>query len=347
MLQKLFAAALCLLLFTATACSNYNDSQKKQFSEMQAQLLSLLQDKTLSEQTRYAVINRVARNFYSINDLNAVTLFLTTWVEAHPEDNYNSYWLLMVAQAYLEAEAEPIAEYYFERILRDYPDLLVQGKSIHFLSLQQLIQISTNSTNRISYFTQLISRFPANVSITEMYIRLAKEYEKEGEWDQALKSYSLFLEQPDASTIQISGMPNAYESARQMVNFSQSEKNWTFETLDELEKAVKKAITNYDWRALDRYRSKVNFFAMSWKTNESAENALESFSMSAFMHGNRIRFNAELDDTSNSNEAYLRTTGWSLYINVWYLYFRKINFPVDPEIHGRWEWAGIYFGEKL
>ena len=25
----------------------------------------------------------------------------------------------------------------------------------------------------------------------------------------------------------------------------------------------------------------------------------------------------------------------------------KVNFPADPEIHGRWEWAGIYFGEKL
>ncbi|MCI6442425.1 MAG: tetratricopeptide repeat protein, partial [Spirochaetia bacterium] len=46
-------------------------------------------------------------------------------------------------------------------------------------------------------------------------------------------------------------------------------------------------------------------------------------------------------------EAYLRTTGWSNYVNVWYLYFRKVNFPADPEIHGRWEWAGIYYGEKL
>ncbi|MDR1596788.1 MAG: tetratricopeptide repeat protein, partial [Treponema sp.] len=46
-------------------------------------------------------------------------------------------------------------------------------------------------------------------------------------------------------------------------------------------------------------------------------------------------------------EAYLRTWGWSQYISTWYLYFRKINFPSDPEIHGRWEWAGIYYGEKF
>lgn len=63
--------------------------------------------------------------------------------------------------------------------------------------------------------------------------------------------------------------------------------------------------------------------------------------------GNRIYYDKNLDESSNPNEAYLRTTGWSRYISTWYLYFRKINFPLDPEIHGRWEWAGIYFGEKV
>ena len=65
------------------------------------------------------------------------------------------------------------------------------------------------------------------------------------------------------------------------------------------------------------------------------------------MTGNRIRYSSELDGASNPNEAYLRTWGWSTYVSVWYLYFRKVDFPIDPEIHGRWEWAGIYFGEML
>ena len=344
-----FLCVLCgVFALTAASCTqSAQNSSERQLSQTQAQLATLLEDSALSDQTRYAVINRLANNLYNADDKNGMALFLSNWVETHPDDSYNAYWLLLVAQAYLEADAKPVAEYYFERILRNYPDLLVQGKSVHFLSLQHLIHISTNATNRISYFNALITRFPANVSTTELYVRLAKEYEKEGEWAQALKSYALFLEQPDASTIQILDLPNAYDNARQMVQFSQSSKNWTFESLDALETAVKNAITNYDWRALDRYRSKVNFFAMSWKASESAENALESFSMHDFMRGNRIRYNATLDDTSNPNEAYLRTTGWSLYINVWYLYFRKINFPVDPEIHGRWEWAGIYYGEKL
>src|SRR5574344_149363 len=345
------ALILCVIIFTSCSAhtnkTTYLSANSKEYQSMQQQLQLLLQQDNMSAETRYAIVNRIANNMLSVKDYNSLILFLTGWVDKHTDDMYNSYWLLMTAYAYLENNAEPIAEYYFERILRNYPDLLVHGQSIYFLCLQHLIQISKTPANRIFYFNQLVSRFPSNVNTTEIYVRLALEYEKEGDWNQALKSYSLFLEQPDASTIQIAGIPDAYQTARQMVDFANSTKDWTFESLDALETAVKTAINNYDWRSLDKYRSKVNFFAMSWKSDESDTNALESFSMRNFMLGNRIRYSDKLDDTSNQNEAYLRTTGWSQYITVWYLYFRKVNFPVDPDIHGRWEWAGIYFGEKM
>ncbi|WP_237706474.1 hypothetical protein [Treponema sp. JC4] len=86
---------------------------------------------------------------------------------------------------------------------------------------------------------------------------------------------------------------------------------------------------------------------MSWKQDEMDANAQEEFSMRSFMRGNRIRFADSLDPSSTPSEAYLRTTGWSTYVPVWYLYFRKVNFPLDSDIHGNWEWAGIYMGEKL
>ena len=66
------------------------------------------------------------------------------------------------------------------------------------------------------------------------------------------------------------------------------------------------------------------------------------------MLGNKIHCADGLDPSSTPTEAYFRTWGWSnRYVTVWYLYFRKVNFPSDPSVHGRWEWAGIYFGEKL
>ena len=346
----LILTAAFILAAAFFSCSEKNTSytaDTKTFRETQEQLKKHLNEANLSPKTRWAIVNRIANNLYTAGKSNEMVLFLTEWVENHPDDTYNAYWLLMVASDYLDKGAVPVAEYYFDRILQNYRDLYVQGKSIHFMCLEHLIQVSKTPAHRISYFNQLVSRFPSNVSITEMYVRLAQEYEKEGEWREALKSYSMFLAQPDASTIQIPGISDAYSSAKKMVDFDKSSKDWTFESLESLETSVKKAIKNYDWKSLDRYRSKVNFFAMSWKTNETASNALENFSMRNYMVGQRIRYSEKLDETSNPNEAYLRSTGWTPYMPVWYLYFRKINFPADPDIHGRWEWAGIYFGEKI
>lgn len=352
MKQKIISSILCVVIFfmNISCNSNINDSEfekVQKIQETQNELYILLKNETLDEISRYAIINQIANNLVALKDYNGLILFLTDWVQNHPDDTYNAYWLLMTAYAYMSTKAEPIAEYYFDKILREYKDLLVKDKSIHFICLQNLIQISQNTSNRIRYFNQLINRFPTNISITELYLRLALEYEKESEWEMALKSYAMFLAQPDASTIQISGEPNAYKKARQLVGFSNSPKDWTFENLADLEAAMKRAIRNYDWRSLDKYKAKVNFFSMSWKQDEMDPNAQEEFSMKNFMRGNRVRFSAELDKDSNSNEAYLRTWGWSRYVSIWYLYFRKVNFPLDPDIHGNWEWAGIYMGEKL
>ncbi|MDD7015169.1 MAG: tetratricopeptide repeat protein [Treponema sp.] len=341
------AALLCFAFLSCSVTSEQNKSITKEYIQTQKSLAEFLEKDDLSQEARFAVVNKIATNMLSVKDYNSLTLFLTEWVENHPQDPYNAYWLLMTAYAYLETDSKPVAEYYFERIINNYDDLMINENSIHFLCLQHLIQISTVPANRISYFTKLISKFPGQISLTESYYRLALEYEKEGEWTLALKTYNQFLEQDDAFSIQIAGIPNAYLNARQLIDFNNSPKDWTFESLDALVSAVKTAISNYNYRALDKYKSKVNFFAMSWRQDETDSNAQQSFSMHDYMNGQRIRYSPELDSSSTPNEAYLRTWGWSTYINVWYLYFRKVNFPADPDIHGRWEWAGIYYGEKL
>ena len=338
---------LVQLSFIFCSCNKQENKKQEDFTAHQEQLKEILVTQNLNQQQRYTIINQMANNLLANKDYQGVILFLTDWVESHPDDLYNSYWLLMTAFAYLSTGAEPVAEYYFDRILNKCQDLSVKGQSIHFICLQNLIQISKNPSNRTKYFNALINRFPQNINTTEIYLRLAMEYEKDNQWDMALKTYFLFLEQPDAVTIQIPGESDAYKKARHLVDFNNSSKDWTFESLPALEKAVKRAIRNYDWKSLDKYKAKVNFFSMSWKQDEMDANSQEVFSMRAWMRGNRIRFSEELDETSNSNEAYLRTWGWSTYVPVWYLYFRKINFPLDPDIHGTWEWAGIYMGNKI
>jgi len=353
------AALICAGIFLAAASTAVFFSCKDKAQKIrettyeynQEQLGILLEKKDISEETRFAVIKNIAQNMLSQKDYPGLILFLSEWVENHPDDKYNAYWLLVTANTYLEIDSKPVAEYYFERIINNYNDLMITSNSgerlsVHFMSLQHLIQISQNPTNRISYFNQLITRFPDKVKITELYVRLALEYEKEGEWALALRAFRQFLAQDDASTIRISDLPNAFANARQFVDFYNSSKNWTFETLDELVAAVKKAISTYNPGQLDSYKSRVNFFNISWRQDENSSNPQATFYASDYMRGNRIRFNDTLDEISTPTEAYLRTWGWT-NSKVWYFYFRKINFPVDPKVHGNWEWAGIYYGDKM
>lgn len=339
------------VLFSASflSCNKNLTYQQLTEDEILDSYRNAVKNQMLDSSQKFASINKIAQNLLAKEKYQDVILLLTEWVEENPNDIYNSYWLLITAHAYLSMHAEPIAEYYFDRILQTCPDLYVQGVSVHFRCLQNLIQISQTPTHKIKYFNELINRFPQNINTTELYLRLALEYEKDNQWEEALKTYELFIQQPDATTIQIPGEPDAYTNAIRLINFNKSDKDWTVESLSSLEKIIKKAIQNYDYETLDRYKAKVNFFTMSWKQDEINANSddQENFSFANWMNGNQIRFSPTLDESSTSNEAYLKTWGWSDYVSVWYFYFRKVNFPLKPEINGNWEWAGIYIGNKL
>lgn len=345
-LKKLANITLLILITTFfTSCINKKETSSNYQQEI-TEMKQILENSALSAEAKYGIINKIATTLLQHEQHTQLIVYLTDWIHKNPSDQFNTYWLLMVAHSYMKTNSEPMAEFYFERIIKNYKDLEIQGQSIHFLCLENLIKINKNPTSRIKYFNQLINRFPSRVSITEMYVRLAREYETIGEWKKALRTYKMFLDQPDSASIQISDIPDAYNYAKNLIDFNDSPKNWTFKTLPALEKAIKDAIFRYQPKKLDTYRSKVNFFAVSWKQDENATSGQVDFSMANYMHGNRISYDKELVPGPTSNEAYLRTTGWTT-MPVWYFYFREVNFPADPEIHGTWEWAGIYIGDML
>lgn len=342
--------ALLVSLFFSVSCSsgssNYLIDGLGQKTNEQKELLFLLEKNPENQETRFALMNKIATNLLLENNKPALIVFLTSAVENNPDNPYNAYWLLMVAHSYLQDEAYEIAEYFLNRILENYPDLEIHGKSIHLMSLENLIKITESPEMHIRYYSELITRFEPEIDLGYSYFMLARSYEKLGEWQLAIQTYMQFLSYGRFDIV-IPGIPDSYEYAKKLVDYNTSSKDWIFETLDDLVQSITKAISVYDYRSLEKYRAKVNFFAMSWKQESSDTNSQADFHMRDFMGGNRVRYNDTLDSSSNPHEAYLRTSGWSQYVSVWYLYFRKINFPADPNIHGCWEWAGIYYGEKL
>ena len=307
-------------------------------------LFALLESEEGTGEERFVVVREIANELLKHGEYGKLTHFLTTRVARYPDDPYNAYLLLMIAYVYQKQDSAPVAAYYFDRIVKNYPDLIVRGESVHLASLLKLIELVTEADQRVWYYKELISRFPEKIDLGSAYFMLAQSHEQVGEWDAAIKTYTKFLPFFESS---IPGFPDAFGYARKLVDFNNSPKDWSFETLGALVEAVKTALDKGSAASLRKYRAKVNFFAMSWEQEELDSNSLVEFNISDFMIGNRIRYADNLDASSNANEAFLRTWGWSQRISTWYLYFRKINFPADPEIHGRWEWAGIYYGEKI
>jgi tetratricopeptide (TPR) repeat protein len=307
-------------------------------------LFGLLADEARYGEEQFSVIREIANEYVRLQEYGKLINFLSTWTAKHPEDPYTAYYLLMTAYAHIRQEAFAVAALYFDLIVKNYPDLTVRDESIHLICLNQLINLVDNPEQRVWYYQELISRFPDKIDLGAAYFMLAQVYEQIGEWNGAIRAYTQFL--PYYGTV-IPGFPDADNYAKQIVDFNNSPKDWTFDNVNSLVNAIKAALDAGSSSRLWQYRAKVNFFARSWEQEDTDNSGMAEFNLSDFMMGNRIRYAPDLDAGSNANEAYLRTWGWSQYISTWYLYFRKIYFPPDPEIHGRWEWAGVYYGEKF
>lgn len=335
---------LCWSILACSSPRDYMISAPGAEKEQLVDLFELLDSGKLAADERYAVIQKIASSLSSAEDYPRLVAFLSEVVAKDQADPYNARHILSIAWAYSMQGADEVAALYYDRIIKNYPDLTVNGESIHLACLRKLIVLTADPAKRIEFRRELISRFPDKVDMGNELFRLGNDYESLGDWDAALDAYRQFL---PAFSAKISDFPDAIQYAQQFIDLATIRKDWTYETLDELIDAVSTAMATGNARSLSRIRAKVGFFAMDWYQSKDGGNSQVLFDFNAFTAGTRIQRAATLDASSNSREAFLKTWGWTERISVWYLYFRKINFPADPEVHGRWEWAGIYFGEKM
>lgn len=338
-----------LLLFALLTGCSQPESYFSVGSDDERQEISLLQQmlrEEPEESPRHSVlVQQIARKLLAAGSPEKMRVFVTEHVQSHLDDPVNGYYLYLVAMSYTEEEEIPVRRMYLRRVLRNYPDVTVAGDSTHLLALQELAQIVDDPEERVGYYEELLTRFSDRLDPGELYYRLAKSLEEAGEWYAAYDAYRRFLEYPDT---EIPGLPHVRRDVQQKLAFYDADKSWTMNEIDDLVGEIKRALWLQNTNLLLRYKAETGFFTMSWEQEETDFNSqIRSFNIGAFLRRSRVRFAEDLHISSNAQEAYLRTWGWSHRIPVWYLYFRKVDYPADPEVHGDWEWGGIYFGESL
>ena len=312
--------------------------------ERLASLFALLDAPGIPPEENFAVTREISNNLFREGEYGRLIRFLGARTLAFPEDRFNAHHLLMIAYAYTRQGSVPIAARYFDLIVKNFPDLTINGTSVHLTSLLRLIDLESDPGRLSWYYRELISRFADYVDLGVVWFRLAQAYERMGEWAEAMRAYVNFLTlgAPD-----VPGFPAAAAFARRQVALNNSSRNWwTFATLPALGAAVRHALDTNNAASLRSMQTGVDFFTRSWSGHEDIESRIP-FNIMHFMWGTRIRHADRFHERSGADEAFLRTWGWPQVIPVWYFHFRRIHFPADPNIHGRWEWVGVYYGESF
>lgn len=293
----------------------------------------------------FPVAERAAATIRAQEGPAAMQRFLLRHVQAFDTDPHNGYFLILVAESYQSAGAVDLARDYYKRAFHRYPSITVAGKDTHFVALNRLLALATYPEERIEALSALLSRYADQIDISQTHFQLAAAYGAAQRWTEAFAHYRAFLARPETAS---GSRPQIRQQAEHLLAFHESPRDWTQPNLNDLVTAIKRSLAAQDTRALLRHRAKVGFFSMSWEQEQFDFNSqIDTFDIGAFLRASRVRFAENLDLASNAREAYLRTWGWSHRIPTWYLYFRRVDYPADPEIHGNWEWAGIYFGDVL
>ncbi len=298
-----------------------------------------------SYQEKTVIIEQAIESLSSRNLVEQITPYLTRYLASHPNDPFESYYRYLVASMKSQSGQEELASFYYEWAIKAPLDVEIKGKSVQFKSIQKVLNFSIDPSLRIELLNLLLSRFPKKIDHGLINYQLAKAYEENGDYQESFAAYRHYLAFPGT---QIPGKVNEEQRVRELLSVSQSNPEWTRTSLDRLVSEVRSALSQKDTIRILELQAKVNFFSMSWLQEKADFNSQVSYDLKRFIeNSSQLYFANGLDANSNSQEAYLKTWGWNAFIPTWFLYFRKINFPADPEINGNWEWAGIFFGDSL
>ncbi|MBN2650970.1 MAG: tetratricopeptide repeat-containing protein, partial [Spirochaetales bacterium] len=317
--------------------------------EQQAKLNYLFS--LLEKETNYDncfILNKeISKILEQQTEKNIISTYLLRYIEAFPSDPYNAWYTYKIAENYKHQKINSFAEKYYLITINNFNDIIHNDKSIHLATINNLIEINKEPEFQIELYLRLERDFPESMKSGINLYNLAKTYEKTGEFKNAIATYQKLIELKDKD---IPGGSNNFDYIKEMLSYQEvNNVYWVKSDLNSLTNTIRYAIRTQNAELLRNQTSKLDFFVTSWTAEQKSVNREFISEFDRFIRGiwrGSVKAANELDNSSNNSEAYLRTENWSYRIGTWYMYFRKIDFPADQRIHDKWEWIGIYLGEK-
>lgn len=245
----------------------------------------------------------------------------------------------------------PLAIHLVRRLEKEAGEIVYRGNSLRPALLDFLVRNGSEALERLRWIRALSAIATARQMPIELSHQLGRAYQEVGFWDKAIQTYRFTLSLPGARDRLDKG---EYNRMKTLVAYHANPPNVISRSLPWLVSRIREALERGDVWALSSLQSRADFVIQYWG-QERAHHPNpdpETFFLGLLQFSRNlegaitVRWDPSPHEMSTDDEVYIKTTNWYAdWLNA-YFYFRKIFYPPRADIHGSWEWAGLYLGGK-
>ncbi|MDP3179928.1 MAG: hypothetical protein Q8M76_18600, partial [Spirochaetaceae bacterium] len=144
--------AFCLAASCAVPHEAYLVGDREERKEL-SELFALVDEAGSDVIQRFAAIRQISTRLLAKREYGKLTALLTSLAgsaaDAPAADPYSAWYLFTTAYAFEKQGSSPIAALYYDRIVKNWPDVVVDGRSVHFECLSRLIETSNSPERKI------------------------------------------------------------------------------------------------------------------------------------------------------------------------------------------------------
>lgn len=265
---------------------------------------------------------------------------LNSHIYSFPKDPNNTYYLNFIGKLLLQLEADKHAVFYFTQSITLLP--YNQAPKITFETLSLLSKIEYNIDKKIEYNLMLLKKYPKQANHSDVFYTLGNLYDSKAEWNLAYEAYDNLLS--SSHTSRSPAIQQKIESIFFRVKRHKTRPSKVWNTVQEAKQAVHRGLYTHNGPYIKSLQSR-NFFTVQWYESITDTNAyIPTFDLVPVLLHSKLSFESNFSPHSTSTQVLWKTYGWGR-VGTWQMVFRQIQQPDTPSLNGKWEWAGIYFGE--